>query len=185
MTCIVGVPVEGGVIIGGDSASVGGMFLELSANEKVFRRGPFVMGFCGSFRMGQLLRYKFKTPKHIKGVEDVEYMTTAFIDAVRVCFAKGGWRKMLDGREEGGNFLVGYHDLVYEIQEDFQVSMSASGYMSTGCGFEIALGALHATERSRSAPVQRVRRALEAAEQFSAGVRGPFVIIDSRDEEKR
>ena len=180
MTCIVGVAVEGGVVIGGDSAGVSGWFLQLRADEKVFRRGPFVMGFTSSFRMGQLLRYTLEVPKHPRAMGDAEYMTTAFVDAVRECLDEGGWKKTRDERESGGNFIVGYRARVYEVQDDFQVMIAASGYTSVGCGHEIAMGAMHATERSRS-PVQRVRRALEAAEQFSAGVRGPFVIIDSRD----
>ncbi|MEO3924086.1 hypothetical protein ABGB07_09550 [Micromonosporaceae bacterium B7E4] len=48
-----------------------------------------------------------------------------------------------------------------------------------GCGSEIALGALFATARTSMSPKRRVTVALEAAERFSAGVRGPFLVEKS------
>ena len=183
MTCIVAVPVQGGIIMGGDSAGVSGWDLVTRADEKVFRRGPFLIGFTSSFRMGQLIRYKLDVPPRDETVGGMEYMATTFVDAVRTCLGEGGWRKVSDSREEGGIFLVGYESVVYRIDNDFQVGCSAAGYAACGCGAEIALGALHATAQMALQAVARVEGALRAAEALSAGVRGPFVILDSRKAE--
>jgi hypothetical protein len=51
MTCIVGLVDGGRVWLGGDSAGVSGWDLTVRADRKVFRNGPYVMGFTTSFRM--------------------------------------------------------------------------------------------------------------------------------------
>lgn len=176
MTCIVAVPDgEGGVVVGGDSAAVGGWYLRTRADAKVFERGPFVMGFTTSFRMGQVLRYQLDVPPQMDDQDDAEFMSTTFVDAVRSCLDEAGWRKKENDREEGGTFLVGYRGTVYEVQADFQVGSYLSGVGACGCGREAALGALHATEGRP--PAERVRTALEAAEALSAGVRRPFNFV--------
>ena len=180
MTCIVAVPVRDGVVMGGDSAGVSRWDLVVRTDAKVFRNGPFLMGFTTSFRMGQLLRYRLEAPDHPPAMDHAEYLTTLFVDAVRECLHRGGWRRDKDQREEGGEFIVGYRGRVYQVASDFQVAIPASGYAACGCGAQVALGSLHATERSKVGTAERVRRALEAAEALSAGVRGPFVILDSR-----
>lgn len=178
MTCIVGLECEEGVVIGGDSAGVSGMDMTVRADEKVFRVGPFIMGFTSSFRMGQLLRYSLRVPDHYNDESDYQYMVTSFIDAVRECLEEGGWKKKKDERESGGSFLVGYRGRLYEVDSDFQVGMNVCGYAAVGCGHAYAMGSLYATDYQDKRPfaIHRVRRALEAAETFSAGVAGPFVI---------
>ena len=179
MTCIVGVPQGSGrVVMGADSAGVSGWDLIVRADAKVFERGPFLMGFTSSFRMGQLLRYRLDVPEHPDDMPDLEYLSTAFVDAVRECLGSGGWRKKENEREEGGAFLVGYRGRVYEVSSDFQVGESVAGYAACGCGAQVALGALHALSESGLTAATRVRRALVAAEALSAGVRGPFVILE-------
>jgi ATP-dependent protease HslVU (ClpYQ) peptidase subunit len=174
MTCIVGLVHDGKVYMGGDSAGVCGYDLQVRADEKVFQNGEFIMGFCGSFRMGQLLRYKFKPPAHYPGVPDDEYMVTTFIDSVRECLKTGGYAWNENGRESGGRFLVGYRGHLFFIDNDYQVGRLADGFAAVGCGDQIAHGALYAT--IGKPPEERIKTALEAAERFSAGVRGPFVI---------
>lgn len=177
MTAIVGLIQDGTVHIGGDSAGVGGYSLTVRADAKVFSNGPYVMGFTSSFRMGQLLRYALKAPEPDGDLEG--FMATTFIDAVRGCLREGGWMKKENEREDGGTFLVGVHGRLFRIGDDFQVGEAADGYAAVGCGYELALGALYATARSRMAPQRRLRLALEAAERFSAGVRGPFVYLSA------
>lgn len=174
MTCIVGLIHNGTVYMGGDSAGVGGYDLTIRKDEKVFENGEFLIGFTSSFRMGQLLRYKFKPPYHIPDMPTEEYMATLFVDAVRSCLKEGGYAKTQEGEESGGTFLVGYRGRLFSIQDDFQIGESMHGYDAVGCGRNIALGCLYANGSMR--PKDRVYQALQAAECFSAGVRKPFVI---------
>jgi hypothetical protein len=178
MTAVVGLVHAGAIHIGGDSAGVGsGWGLTVRADPKVFRNGPYLFGFTSSFRMGQLLRYAFDVPAPDGDVE--RFMSTTFIDAVRSCLKEGGWAKKESEREEGGNFLVGVAGRLFEVCSDFQVCEPIVGYAAVGCGYQLALGALYATARTRMAPARRIEIALRAAERFSAGVRGPFVTLTS------
>lgn len=163
------------IVMGGDSAGVDGYSLQLRADPKVFRNGDFLIGYTSSFRMGQLLRFRFTPPlHHPPDLDDYEYMATAFVDGARDCLKQGGFAKKEHETESGGTFLVGYRGRVYEIQDDYQVAMPLDGYAACGCGAAVALGALYATH-GRPAR-ERVETALKAAERMSAGVRAPFVM---------
>jgi hypothetical protein len=176
MTCIVSLIDNGTVYMGGDSAGVAGLSISIRADEKVFVNGPFLMGFTTSFRMGQLLRYKFTPPNQLSDKTDMAFMVTDFIDSVRDCFGQNGFGKTSEKTyNEGGTFLVGYKNNLYHIDSDFQVGQTVCGYDSVGCGASIALGSLHSTVGKN--PRDRVRMALEAAAAHSAGVAAPFLII--------
>jgi hypothetical protein len=174
MTCIAGLIHEGQVFIGGDSAGVAGFDLTVRADAKVFKNGDFVFGFTSSFRMGQLLRHSFVPPKRYPDKDVMAYMVTDFVDALRNCLKAGGFASKSNETEVGGCFLVGYAGRLFEIESDYQVGESATGYAAVGCGSQVAHGALFAN--SELPPVARITQALEAAEAHNAGVRGPFHI---------
>lgn len=177
MTCIVGIATNGKVTIGGDSAGVSGLDLTVRSDEKVFKNGEFLFGFTSSFRMGQILRFSFTPPARSEGTEDYKYLTTTFIDAVRAALKAGGYASNKDGAEIGGTFLLGYRGKLYQVYSDYQVASTADEFAACGCGEKIALGSLW-TSRKHGDSAQRIRVALRAAERFSAGVRGPFTIIE-------
>jgi len=181
MTCIVGLVHDGDVYIGGDSAGIAGLSVSIRADEKVFGNGPFIMGFTTSFRMGQLLRYKFSPPAQTVHQGDMEYMVTSFIDACRQCFAGNGFGDK--DASAGGNFLVGYKGKLYNIESDYQVGVPKLAYDAVGCGTDLALGAMFATEGL--SPEQRINAALSAASHFSAGVSPPFTILRLEGDDKK
>ena len=178
MTCIVGLVDNGNVWIGADSVGVGGFDATDRVDEKVFVRDGLdrmIMGFTWSFRMGQLLRYKLKIPERPVNMPVPEYMMTHFVDAVRDCLKAGGFAQKNLEVEQGGVFLVGYAGRLFQMEQDYQVGERRDGFDACGCGANYALGSLFSTD-PKSHPRWRVRRALEAAERFSAGVRRPFKI---------
>lgn len=179
MTCIVGLVENGRVYLGGDSAGVGGYSLVVRADRKVFRNGPFIMGFTTSFRMGQLLKHHFVPPTHHKDVDTERFMVIDFVNAVRSCLKSGGYAEKNNEVETGGEFLVGYKGRLFKIQGDYQVGESVNLYDACGCGEDLALGSLFSTEGQQ--PIQRLRMALHAAERFSAGVRAPFHFVEIGD----
>lgn len=182
MTCIVGLSDRGRVYMGGDSAGVDRWDLTVRADPKVFQVGRVLMGFTTSFRMGQLLRYKLAVPQQEPECDDHRWLSTAFVDAVRQCLKDGGYATKDKEVEAGGTFLVGYRGRVYVVDYDYQVGQPMTGFAAVGCGAPVALGALYATESLE--PASRVQKALEAAEQFSAGVRGPFVFATLAGDEE-
>jgi ATP-dependent protease HslVU (ClpYQ) peptidase subunit len=186
VTCIVGVQHEGKVWIGGDSAGVAGMGIQTRADVKVFRRGPYAMGFAGSFRMGQLLRYNAELS--IPSVAEVPdrdldaFMVSIFVEEVRKTLRKGGHTYVENNSETlGGLFLVGVRGVLYAIDCDLQIGRTRDGYQAIGCGDDLALGSLHATRLDTSwmHPRYRVRKALDAAAHHSAGVCKPFKVVSA------
>lgn len=180
-TCIVGIEHEGHVYIGGDSAGVKGLSIQTRRDEKVFKNEDFVMGFTSSFRMGQVLRYAFVPPEHSPRKDDMEYLVTDFIDAVREAYKESGFMSKdeeSNSAESGGTFLLGYKGNLYIVDDDFQVGQTHDGYAAVGCGSDLALGSLYTS--SFSDPVERMEVALKAAAHFSAGVRGPFNYVSTK-----
>lgn len=179
MTCIAGVAQGGRVWIGGDSSgvSVDNLGMMLRADPKVFRRGEFLMGFCGSFRVRDLLQYSANVPEQNRSQTDREFLATTFVDWVRDALDEGGVRHKNDGVEsmDDSAFLVGYRGKLYQIDSDFQVGESLDNFDAVGCGASVALGALYAAKKL--SPTARIRRALEAAERYSVSVRSPFRIL--------
>jgi hypothetical protein len=178
VTCIVGVTFgRGKVMLAGDSAGTADHHVVVRKDPKVFVRGPFAFGCCGSFRAMQLLRYSLPVIAQPPGMDPHELMVTAFIDAVRALFKDGGIGHSEDGVDTGHSFLVGFAGRLFEVEEDYQVGESGDPYAAVGCGREYALGSLHAS--ARRAPRQRLIAALDAAAKFSGAVRGPYLFAEA------
>lgn len=175
MTCIVGLVEAGRVYIGGDSAGVDHYSITAMAEDKVFSNGGFVFGFTTSFRMGQLLRYRFKPPHRDEGRDLMAYMVTDFIDAIRQTLKESGYAKKEGDRESGGTYLVGHKGRLFRIEDYYSIIESANGYDACGCGEEIARGSLYSTVGLLGE--ERVLQALRAADHHSAGVCAPFKVL--------
>jgi ATP-dependent protease HslVU (ClpYQ) peptidase subunit len=186
MTCIVGLIHDGKVWIGGDSGSFSGYDVSIHPQGKVFKVGEFLMGGSGSTRMCQLLRYAFEPPAIDSYKNDgktetppdlQKYMVTTFVHTLRQCFKDAGHAEVKDGHEEAyGYFLVGVRGRLFIVWSDYCVTEDDKPYAAIGCGSGYALGSLHGTDGK--APRIRVEKALKAAEAFSAGVRGPFTVLE-------
>ena len=176
-TCIVGLESGGSVYIGGDSAGVNGWLMRsVRVDEKVFTKNQMIFGFTSSFRMGQILRYSFDPPKQTIGQDDYAYLCGPWVDALVTCLKDKGYATVNNNQTTGGTFLLGFNGKLYRVESDFQVGRRVEPYDSVGCGGEYALGALAMLIDRHIGPEAKIRKALEVAEHFSAGVKGPFVI---------
>lgn len=176
MTCIAGLVANGKVYMGADSAGVSGLDLRVRADQKMFRKGPFLIGCTTSFRMQQIIQYEWELPGHPEEMGLMEFMVREFVGTLRKALTTGGFAKKNSEQEEGGDFLVGYRGFLFNICSDFQVAQVQEAYSATGCGAAYALGSLFATADQTMLPDHRIEAALRAAENFSAGVRGPFYV---------
>jgi ATP-dependent protease HslVU (ClpYQ) peptidase subunit len=176
MTCVVGLISEDRVYIGADSASVDVSDLVTRPTNvpKVFKRGKFLIGYTTSFRMGQLLEHWLDVPSRPDGQKGQVYMVKEFVERVRELFKDKGFATVKNSNEKGGTFLVGYNGCLYTIHGDFQVAELSDGFDAVGCGSEFALGAMAALTDLK--PAQRIKKSLEIAAYFSAGVCPPFRI---------
>ncbi|MGF6483552.1 hypothetical protein [Paraburkholderia sp. JPY419] len=176
MTCIVALTDGKKVYMGADSAGSGRGAITVRADPKIYRVGPFLIGFTTSFRMGQLLGHSLTVAPRPEGTDVFAFMCTTFIEAVRACFTRGGFARKDGERESAGTFLVGYMGRIFRICDDYQVAECAVNFDACGSGEQAALGSLHTTVGVPMRPDVRLERALAAAAEFSTGVRGPFRI---------
>ena len=183
MTCIVGWIDQNCMVMGGDSAGIGGYDVIIRKDPKVFTlsqsQGPdMLIGFTSSFRIGQLLM-TLEVPTAQEEKKPFLFMVKQFIPAVRKLFQNGGFLKKEKEQERGGTFLVGYRGRLFQVEDDFQVGESRMPYDAVGCGADFALGALRAMEQTgyKTSPERKVLLALQVAHTQSAGVRPPFKIL--------
>lgn len=175
MTCIVGIEANGNVIIGGDSAASTPLSMINAGRSKVFRKGPFLIGYSGSFRVGQVVEHLMSVPPHPAEAEDIDYMVGGFIEHMRYALKQCGVIDINNAVETSkGTMLIGYNGTLYEMDGDFQVLPRE--HAAIGSGWLPALGVLHYTSRFAldQSPEWQVEKALQAAEDINPFVKGPF-----------
>jgi hypothetical protein len=164
----------------GDSAAVDNQYnIVTRSDEKVFKIDNFLFGFASSFRMGQLLRFSFYPPPKPEGKHDYDYMCTDFINEVRKCFGQGGYSRIECNEEYGGNFIVGFNKVIYDIGPDFQVGVIKDPFWAIGSGGKFALGACYALNNAskKISLEEKLTLAMKAACEYSAAVREPFTCV--------
>lgn len=178
MTCIVGVELGGQLWLGGDAASTRDHEVFVRGNPKVFRVEDMLIGFSGSFRIGQLLQFSFKPPPRVHGRESFQYIVTNVVDSIRkVLSDHGALIKDEMGDSHDSEFIIGYDGKFYVIDSDFHVEIPTENYVASGTGASYALGALHAMRKQKISPNKKIQKALSAAEEYCTGVRKPFTIL--------
>lgn len=179
MTGIVGLVDGDTVWIGGDSAAVErSHYLTLDAQPKVFVNGPCLFGFTSSFAMGRALQYVLDVPAlpACLSIESLDrWVSTDFADEVRKAQSKVGYLKTENGRVQGGQFLLGVRGALYVFDDDFHARRPRHGFAAIGSGVSVSQGALFASQFDE--PQARIVTALQAAEQFTTTVRGPFTVM--------
>ena len=185
MTVVVAVVSDDGeIIFGADSAATDTSgFLAIRADAKVFKKEGYTIGFCGSYRFGQLVKHEMRLPRIPSGdYDDAErFMVREFVPRLRKLLSKNGLMNTtgVDKIEDGSSLLVGFNGFLFVIADDFQVEVTQDDYAAIGSGAEIALGSLHADKTSgHLTAVDAVQNALDASERYCSNVRGPFLILE-------
>lgn len=219
MTCVVGYrdPKNGVVYIGADSCGtntlLGRKFIR--KDRKVFKLkddNESLIGFAGSFRMGQLLMTAeglFDEPvikedveeekeveentEDLLGKSEVKYervkevnletMIDVFIPNTANLLLEGGFATQGENGLEGGIFLIANKDKLYRIDCDFHVGELIDDYVAIGSGEAFALGALEALKSSKMSIPKKIEKALRAATKYSTGVEPPFIIMNTGNDE--
>lgn len=181
MTCVIGLLCGDRVIFGADSAGTRPEALDQFRfkTSKSFQNGPYVFGCAGSFRLMQIVQHCFEPPE--PDWDRLEkFMARDFSSALRECLKEQGWLEQLDERDSatGGELLVSVGGRLFLSTSDFGMLEPENEYCAIGCGGPYAIGALYATT-DIDPPIdarERVTLALQAAQEFNAGVREPFMI---------
>ncbi len=177
MTCVVGNTDGETVIFGADSAAagIGEEIYTIPAAPKIFARGRYLLGVCGSYRVAQILRFRTELPDVPKS-EDLEAfiireLVPTIRRAVKTEGVAGRGRALLG---EKTALLLGCRGQLWHIGADLTV-LPETGFAAIGSGRLRAYAALHALEAAGvEPPRRRLELALEAAAAFTSNVRPPW-----------
>lgn len=177
MSVVVGIEVAGqGVWLAAERMGTDNFNIqhELGA-PKVWRQGPYIIGFVGSIPDGQAIQYRATLPPPPDWDVD-RHMATEFIDTLRDVV--GEHPAARGATPEGPTLLVGIGDRLYGVYRDYQCLHVTSGMLAIGSGYEVALGALHAdTMTPDLTPQHRVHRAVLATSMVHAQCGGPIDVV--------
>lgn len=178
MTCIIGMEHNGKVWMGGDSAgTAGNMQQRIRADKKVFVKGEFIIGFCGSFRMGDLLKHTLELPDTVGVTDPDKFMVNQFVDTLRNVLETENKNGGLTGHDKlVPSILVGFRGRLYNVESDYQCGRPEDGFDAVGSGSSVAVGAMHGS-KSITSPKSRILAALEASARNDAAVRPPFHVL--------
>lgn len=181
MTTVVGlVHTDGTVWLGGDSAASGNDTVLVRRDPKLFYNGPFLMGFCQSFRARDIIQYSTSLPVPGAGEDIDRFMRTAFVDAMRQAFNKAGNMKTNNGSDvTQARFLVGFAGRLFMVDFDLQVGELHQPFHAIGSGAPEAMGSLYST-RGWEDPHARIVEALEASAFYNGTVRPPFTVAKTQ-----
>ena len=178
MTCVVGTVDESGrVHLGADSSAVDDNQITSHVMPKVFKLGEFGIGYCHSFRLGQIIEYSFTPPPLPKKANENEllhYMIKEFIPTLRTELEIQQY-PLHDDEKTDWSLLVGIRGHLFTIEPDYHLGYDDENYAAIGAGAEYALGAMFASDYSGS---DLVSVGLMAADAFCPYVTKPFHFIE-------
>lgn len=186
MTCIVGAIEEGRIILGADSAASCDHEIYRMQERKVFRNGPYVIGVTGSYKIGELLRFKAQLPEPPTDPTDlkpffVRHLMPKIAGIVRAEGAAHDGRLLLGPRT---GLLLGCRGKLWHVDPDLTV-LCEGNFASIGSGRLRAYAALYVLEKAGVGPAKRrVELALEAAAEYTASVRGPWQFVELSAEDR-
>jgi ATP-dependent protease HslVU (ClpYQ) peptidase subunit len=175
MTCIVGLKANGKVYVAGErAASTDDSIVHLS-KPKIYKFGPYVIGFAGSME-GQRLRYSFDPPKPHEDEDLDKFMQTKFLKYLKD-FYEEWW--VDTSKESDLSMLVAIKDRLYDHNSgDMSLNEYSLGYSAIGSGSHFALGFLYGV-RSFGKPEDLVESAVKAAIKFSPTCSGTIDVLST------
>lgn len=177
MTCVVAlVDQNGKIAMGSDSSAVDETIITPHLDPKVFIKGEFGIGYCHSFRLGQILEFYFDPPEIPEGEDNLmRYMVTQFIPHLRETLIENDYPHHDDEKTEW-SLIVGVRGHLFTIESDWHVGYDDMTFAAIGAGSPYAIGAMASIKAG--SPGYIAFQALKVAEKFCPYVIGPFHIID-------
>ena len=186
MTCVVAVRGhDGKICLAGDSSAVDENLIFKRVTPKVFLLGEFGIGYCHSFRLGQIIQYFFKPPvipKEAQEKDIIQYMVTKFIPALKSVLEANDYPTQ-DDEKTDWSIIVCIRGMIFTIESDFHVGHDYVPFSAIGAGTEYALGSMQTNAGSERKEVNAklvAEEALRVAEYFSPNVSGPFDFLEIR-----
>jgi len=190
MTCIVGVldKKEDCVYIGADSLGSNGYHQIVFKNRKVFKAKDnknILMAICGDYKLENILSIEenlIEEIKHLKNEVNFEHIVKYTSPKIMELARKYKCTTLNNSYESiEGDVIFGYKNQLYIIECSGQVLEPADGYIGGGSGGDFAIAILSQNEYKPT--TERIKEALEAAEKHGCGIKRPFYIMNTKNDE--
>ena len=173
MTTIVAIQYEDRVVIGADSQVTATRKFSHPQMIKVSERGQYLIAGSGLSAACDIAQHIWIPPKPT--VEDrkdlYHFMIAKVIPSLKQCFKDNDFRLEGDKDEETRfAFLIAIGGEVFDLADDFAVSLDDSGHYAIGSGSSLALGAL--------AHEATIEEALEIAASKDPYTSAPFYFYE-------
>lgn len=179
MTCVIAAVEDGKVWMGADSCAIDNYHNYTPRRDpKIIKKHGYLIGYSYSFRMGQIIFHSMDMPE-IGNHDPYELMVYDWVTCLREAFEQHGWKGTdKEGRDLGGQVLVGFNGRLFEIESDLQVGESLRNFAAIGCGSDYALGAFSVLRDSTKWKIdQKIEMSLDVSAEFNRAVTRPFTII--------
>lgn len=190
MTCIVGVldKKEDCVYIGADSLGSNGYHQLIFKNRKVFKAKDntnILMAICGDYKLQNILSVEDNLIEEIKHLKNevnfehiVKYTSPKIINIAEKYYCintKNGYKYL------EGSIIFAYKNQLYIIETSGQVLEPSDDYIADGSGGDFAIAVL--SQNGYKPTTDRIKEALEAAEKHGCGIKRPFYIMNTKNDE--
>lgn len=190
MTCIIGVLDKENdcVYVGADSLGSNWCSQAIYKNQKVFKakdNNNILMAICGDYKLQNILSVEEDLIEEVKELKNeinfeyiVKYVSPKIMNLANKYFCinndKGYW-------SIGGSIIFAYKNQLYIIESNGQVLEPEDEYIAGGSGGDFAIAVL--SQNKEKNIVERIKEGLEAAEKHARGVKRPFYIMNTKNNE--
>ena len=167
MTCVVAYKTKSKIGIASDKCASNGYTFSKYNQPKIFRNGGFIIGYTTSFRLGQLLEYRWIPPQRGEDQTENNYIFVSVIESIKDMLVVDGFST----NGVGGNFIIIYNKRIFEVQDDYSL-LEVKDYCAVGCGTDEAETTLYILEQIENnlSIKDKLRLAIKAAANRKVGV---------------
>jgi len=171
---IIAVQSNDGVLFGADSqvTAPNGRKYSASRMVKITERNEYIIAGSGECAPCDIAQHIWIPPKpNAKDKKDLyHFIIASVVPSLKQCFKDNDYKINQDDDENAFSFLIALCGEIFEIADDFSISLDDSGFYGVGSGSSYAIGALHAGAT--------VEQALMIAAKNDAFTSPPFVYIE-------
>jgi ATP-dependent protease HslVU (ClpYQ) peptidase subunit len=175
MTTIVAVQKDDGVYFGADSLVTATRKYNHPNMVKISERNNYIIAGSGLSSYCDVAQHIWKppTPNAIDKKNLYHFFIAKVIPTLKECF-KANDLKLESEKDEDTRFafLIAVCGEVFEVADDFAVSMDGSGFYGVGSGANLAIGALETGAN--------LEKALKIASKHDPYTAEPFIYIDQK-----
>ena len=175
MTTIVAVQKKDGVEFGADSLVTAGRKYNHPRMVKISQRGQYIIAGSGLSSYCDVAQHIWNppTPTAADKKDLYHFVIAKVIPSLKQCFKDNDLKLDTEKDDEPRfAFLIAVAGEVFDIADDFAVSLTSSGFYGVGSGSSLAIGALEAGAS--------VEYALEIASRHDPYTAAPYLYLEQK-----